>query len=107
MGQNIRSRSPWTTMLVARQDANKADLARCVLTLRRWRQALATVVVDRFVDRAIGANSAIRAIGGTGGHRETTGQASGYRRSPGDLASAVWLNRPESCVIVVNGGGQL
>jgi len=34
------------------------------LTLRRWRQALAAVVVDRFVDRAICANGAISVMGG-------------------------------------------
>jgi hypothetical protein len=44
---------------------NGRDLARCVLTLRHWRQPLAAVVVDRFVDRVTRANGAISVIGGT------------------------------------------
>jgi hypothetical protein len=43
----------------------RADLVRSVVTLRGWHQALAVVVVDRFVDRATRANGAISAIGGT------------------------------------------
>jgi len=48
-----------------RRRARTADPARRLVTFRSCHQTLAMVVVDRFVDRAIFANSAIRAIGGT------------------------------------------
>jgi hypothetical protein len=42
-----------------------ALIGRKAVTFRSWHPVAAMVGVDRFVDRAIGANSAIRAIGGT------------------------------------------
>jgi hypothetical protein len=59
------------TILRARTDRTEAavpvqaNLARCMVTLRSLRHALAAVVVDRFVERATCASGAISVIGGT------------------------------------------
>ena len=45
--------------------APHALIGRKAVTFCSWHPVAAMVGVDRFVDRAIGANSAIRAIGGT------------------------------------------
>jgi hypothetical protein len=45
-------------------DEHQAALS--VVTFCSWCPVIAMERVDRFVDRAIGANSAIRAIGGAG-----------------------------------------
>jgi hypothetical protein len=42
-----------------------ALIGRKAVTFCSWHPMIAMVGVDRFVDRAIGANSAIRAIGDT------------------------------------------
>jgi len=42
-----------------------ALIGRKAVTFCSWHPVAAMVDVDRFVDRAIGANSAIRVIGGT------------------------------------------
>jgi hypothetical protein len=42
-----------------------ADIALCIVTLRSRCPVLAVLIVDRFVDRAIGAKGAIRATSGT------------------------------------------
>ena len=44
---------------------NEVAAALSAVTFCSWHPVITMECVDRFVDRAIGANSAIRAIGGT------------------------------------------
>jgi hypothetical protein len=55
----------WVSWRLLPSGVGNALIGRKTVTFCSWHPMIAMVGVDRFVDRAIGATSAIRAIGGT------------------------------------------
>ena len=55
----------WVSWRLLPSGVGNALIGRKAVTFCSWHPMIAMVSVDRFVNRAIGANSAIRAIGGT------------------------------------------